>query len=118
MNQTNSMIHGQDASIDTNALNSLMSTFPVMNASGKPRKVREKKAKDPNAPKKPLTAFFLFQQTARPIVSLDLGDKATPKEVADETQRRWNDMSDEEKQVRHWTCSPDQEESALTGFGV
>ncbi|RAL67856.1 hypothetical protein DID88_008582 [Monilinia fructigena] len=38
------------------------------------KKERKKRQHDPNAPKRPLTPFFLYMQTARPIIAKDLGD--------------------------------------------
>jgi hypothetical protein len=77
-------------------------------ADGKNKKrKREKKEKDPNAPKKPLTAAFLYAQTARPIVRADLEAALGPGQVLEknavnlEVNKRWNELPDEEKEVRH-----------------
>jgi HMG (high mobility group) box len=64
---------------------------------GKPKK--ERKARDPNAPKRPLTAFFLYSASARPIVKQDLPETATSQEVSNEVLRRWNEMPISEKEV-------------------
>lgn len=84
--------------------------------SGKPvkgtKRKREKKEKDPNAPKKPLTAAFLYAQTARPIVRGDLeaalgpDQKLEPNAVNLEVNKRWNEMLEEDKEVR--SCSVPQ----------
>ena len=81
--------------------------------TGKPvkgtKRKREKKEKDPNAPKKPLTAAFLYAQTARPIVRGDLeaalgpDQKLEPNAVNLEVNKRWNEMPEEDKEVS--TCS-------------
>ena len=69
------------------------------------KRKREKKIKDPNAPKKPLTAAFLYAQTARPIVRADLESALAPGQVLEknavnlEVTKRWNELSDEEKEV-------------------
>lgn len=75
-------------------------------AAGKNKKrKREKKERDPNAPKKPLTAAFLYAQSARPIVRADLekglgpGDALEKNAVNLETTQRWNNLSEEEKDV-------------------
>jgi hypothetical protein len=75
-------------------------------ADGKTKKrKREKKEKDPNAPKKPLTAAFLYAQTARPIVRQDLEGALKPGEALEknavnlEVTKRWNELSEEEKDV-------------------
>lgn len=77
--------------------------------TGKPvkgtKRKREKKEKDPNAPKKPLTAAFLYAQTARPIVRSDLEQalgpdmKLEPNAVNLEVNKRWNEMPEEDKEV-------------------
>ncbi|KAF1923664.1 uncharacterized protein M421DRAFT_425556, partial [Didymella exigua CBS 183.55] len=77
--------------------------------TGKPvkgtKRKREKKEKDPNAPKKPLTAAFLYAQTARPIVRGDLeaalgpDQKLEPNAVNLEVNKRWNEMSEEDKET-------------------
>ncbi|XPS79781.1 hypothetical protein M3J09_011753 [Ascochyta lentis] len=77
--------------------------------TGKPAKgikrKREKKEKDPNAPKKPLTAAFLYAQTARPIVRGDLEaalgpeQKLEPNAVNLEVNKRWNEMPEEDKET-------------------
>jgi hypothetical protein len=70
------------------------------------KRKREKKEKDPNAPKKPLTAAFLYAQTARPIVRGDLeaalgpDQKLEPNAVNLEVNKRWNEMTEEDKEVR------------------
>lgn len=69
------------------------------------KRKREKKEKDPNAPKKPLTAAFLYAQTARPIVRGDLeaalgpDQKLEPNAVNLEVNKRWNEMTEEDKEV-------------------
>lgn len=60
------------------------------------KKERKKRQHDPNAPKRPLTPYFLYMQTARPIIANDLGD-APKGAVQDEGQRRWASMSASEK---------------------
>jgi hypothetical protein len=71
---------------------------------GKKRK-REKKEKDPNAPKKPLTAAFLYAMNARPIIKKDMeaalppGGQIEKNAVQIEVNKRWNELSEEEKEV-------------------
>ncbi|KAF1831591.1 hypothetical protein BDW02DRAFT_504843 [Decorospora gaudefroyi] len=75
---------------------------------GQKRK-RAKKEKDPNAPKKPLTAAFLYHQHARPIVKADLeaalapGAQIEKNAVQLEVNKRWNELPDEEKE--QWKAS-------------
>lgn len=61
------------------------------------KKERKKRQHDPNAPKRPLTPYFLYMQTARPIIAADLGDQVPKGAVQDEGQRRWSSMSAQEK---------------------
>jgi hypothetical protein len=74
-------------------------------ASKSKKRKREKKEKDPNAPKKPLTAAFLYHQHARPIVKADLeaalppGGQIEKNAVQIEVNKRWNELSEEEKEV-------------------
>lgn len=61
------------------------------------KKERKKRTHDPNAPKRPLTPYFLYMQTARPIIASDLGDQCPKGAVQDEGQRRWSVMTPSEK---------------------
>lgn len=53
--------------------------------------------KDPNAPKRPQTAFFLFAADFRAEVRAGLPDGSTVGEVAKELGRRWGSLGDDEK---------------------
>lgn len=61
------------------------------------KKERKKRSHDPNAPKRPLTPYFLYMQTARPIIASDLGEQAPKGAVQEEGQRRWSVMAPGEK---------------------
>lgn len=63
------------------------------------KKERKKRQHDPNAPKRPLTPFFLYMQTARPIIAADLGSDFAKGAVSAEGTRRWGTMAAEDKQV-------------------
>jgi hypothetical protein len=63
------------------------------------KKERKKRTHDPNAPKRPLTPYFLYMQTARPIIANDLGTEAPKGAVQEEGQRRWGAMGPSEKAV-------------------
>lgn len=105
--------HGTGYTIDT-ALsklgdNPLLETLGALQRAASPiiakaadtapeKKERKKRQHDPNAPKRPLTPFFLYMQTARPIIAKDLGD--VPKgEVSSEGTKRWTDMAPKDKAV-------------------
>lgn len=57
---------------------------------------KRKRSKDPNAPKRPLSAFFWFCNDERPKVRQENPDNSVG-EVAKELGRRWNDVGDETK---------------------
>lgn len=63
------------------------------------KKKRKRTPHDPNAPKRALTPYFLYMQSARSQIAKELGDQAKPKEVADEGTRRWTEMPQNEKAV-------------------
>jgi hypothetical protein len=65
----------------------------------KKRRKRTVKIKDPNAPKKPATPFFLFCSEGRATVKGDLGAEAEFKDVQAELKARWEMLPTEEKQV-------------------
>ncbi|KAG5913247.1 hypothetical protein E4U42_001343 [Claviceps africana] len=62
------------------------------------KKERKKRTHDPNAPKRPLTPYFLYMQHARSIIANDLGTEAPKGAVQEEGQRRWANMAPNEKQ--------------------
>jgi len=57
---------------------------------------RKRKKKDPNAPKRPLSAFFLFCHDERPAVKLVYPNYSVG-EAAKELGERWNKVSAEQK---------------------
>lgn len=70
------------------------------------KKKRKRAKHDPNAPKRALTPYFLYMQSARSQIAKELGEHAKPKEVADEGTRRWGSMSPGEKAVSLDTTLP------------
>jgi hypothetical protein len=63
------------------------------------KKERKKRQHDPHAPKRPLTPFFLYMQTARPIIAKDLGEKVAKGDVSTEGTKRWTEMAAKDKAV-------------------
>ncbi|KAI9303223.1 high mobility group box domain-containing protein, partial [Cunninghamella echinulata] len=57
----------------------------------------KKAKKDPNAPKHFLTSYIHFSREARPKVEKE-NPKLTPNEVVAEVAKKWNALSDKEKQ--------------------
>lgn len=66
-------------------------------AGGEEKKERKKRVHDQNAPKRPLTPYFLYMQHARSVIAGDLGEDAPKGAVQTEGQRRWSQMSEAEK---------------------
>ena len=104
---------GRGGSLDANLTN-ILSESGLMNAISGPsgtsapaapepelegKKKRKRTPHDPNAPKRALTPYFLYMQSARGQIAKELGDQAKPKEVADEGTRRWTEMPQNEKSV-------------------
>ncbi|KAK3310462.1 uncharacterized protein B0T15DRAFT_38937 [Chaetomium strumarium] len=81
----------------TNMANMIPAAFVPPQPPVEEKKERKKRTHDPNAPKRPLTPYFLYMQTARPIIANDLGDQVPKGAVQDEGQRRWSVMSPAEK---------------------
>lgn len=72
---------------------------PVPNVEGGETKKRKRAPHDKNAPKRPVTPYFLYMQTARSLIANEMPPGHTAKQVADEGTRRWLNMPDEEKKV-------------------
>jgi hypothetical protein len=70
----------------------------VLSDAGGPPK-RSKRVHDPNAPKRPLTPFFLYMQSARSVIAEDLGGDVSKGAVSAEGIRRWASMPEAQKQV-------------------
>jgi hypothetical protein len=114
---TNQLLNGGTAAaegLDTSAVSAFLNSagLGAQPNTGVPikkeKKKRVKKEKDPNAPKRPLTAFFLFSTNARELVKADLGSAGTPVLVNDEILRRWKAMDEAGKKVRFPTvCGRD-----------
>ena len=72
---------------------------PIPNVEAGESKKRKRAPHDKNAPKRPVTPYFLYMQTARSIIANEMPTGHTAKQVADEGTRRWLNMSEEEKKV-------------------
>jgi hypothetical protein len=69
---------------------------------------RKRKKKDPNAPKRPLSAFFLFCHDERPAVKL-VYPTYSVGEVAKELGERWNKVTPEQKSKYEKQASVDKQ---------
>ncbi|KAK6344834.1 hypothetical protein TWF718_006786 [Orbilia javanica] len=67
------------------------------NASKRRKRNKTTTPKDPNAPKKPLTAYFAFAKAARQEVVQEL-PSASNKEITEELANRWAGMKDNGEQ--------------------
>ncbi|CAJ2500549.1 Uu.00g034020.m01.CDS01 [Anthostomella pinea] len=104
--QTNLLI-GEPAPFDNGPGPSMQALVASLNGIGgelgdllpvhEEKKERKKRTHDQNAPKRPLTPYFLYMQTARPIIANDLGTEAPKGAVQEEGQRRWASMTPNEK---------------------
>ena len=56
------------------------------------KKKRKRAPHDKNAPKRPLTPYFLYMQDARSIIAAEMAPGAAPKDVAEEGTKRWANM--------------------------
>ncbi|KAK0302500.1 hypothetical protein LTR01_008694 [Friedmanniomyces endolithicus] len=67
------------------------------------RKKRAYKPRDPNAPKRPLTAYFRYLQEQRPLLATEMaeahnGVPQKPGDLSKEATARWNLLTPEEQQ--------------------
>merc|ERR1712226_473476 len=73
--------------------------MPPKGRRGRPKKGEEKKQrkkKDPNAPKRPMSAYFLFMNATRPTVRKENPD-ASIGEVAKILGKMWGEIEPEDK---------------------
>ncbi|KAF3617346.1 High mobility group B protein 7 [Capsicum annuum] len=71
--------------------------FRSKEKSTEPKAKREKKPKNPNAPKRPPTAFFVFMDEFRQTFKAANPDCKSVSTVAKEGGEKWKSMTDEEK---------------------
>jgi len=64
-----------------------------------PKKRAKRPKRDPNMPKRPMTAYLLFCHQGRETVKADLGPNVTHKEVIAELTKRWLDTPEDQKKV-------------------
>jgi hypothetical protein len=69
---------------------------------------RKRKKKDPNAPKRPLSAFFLFCHDERPSVK-QVYPSYSVGEVAKELGERWSKVTPEVKQMYEQKAGKDKQ---------
>lgn len=112
INHANTVLNpGRAGTLDLNLTTTLLDSGLLTHRAASPgvkqepaaeaKKKRKRAAHDPNAPKRALTPYFLYMQSARPQIAQELGPNAKPKEVADEGTRRWTVMADADRKVCH-----------------
>lgn len=110
INHANTVLNpGRAGTLDLNLTTTLLDSGLLTHRAPSPgmkqemapevKKKRKRAAHDPNAPKRALTPYFLYMQSARPQIAQELGSNAKPKEVADEGTRRWSIMPEADKNV-------------------
>ena len=107
INHANTVLNpGRAGTLDLNLTTTLLDSGLLAGHAASPKqdapeakKKRKRAAHDPNAPKRALTPYFLYMQSARPQIAQELGSNAKPKEVADEGTRRWGIMPEADKNV-------------------
>lgn len=67
--------------------------------TGEKKQKRKRAPKNPDAPKRPQTAFFLYLEANRDSVKSELGDDSKPGDVAKLMRQRWVNLSETEKEV-------------------
>lgn len=60
---------------------------------------KRKRHFDKNAPKRPVTPYFLYMHTARPQIAAEMPPNHTAKGITNEGLRRWVEMKPEEREV-------------------
>ncbi|KAL7267675.1 hypothetical protein RUND412_009728 [Rhizina undulata] len=78
-----------------------MPPMPIRASTEEPESKRKRKRekRDPDMPKRPMTAYLLFCHEGRETVKKDLGAAASHKDIMAELTRRWKEMPDEEKKT-------------------
>ncbi len=96
MTETEKMRFSDMAENDKQRYNQEMASYspPAGDSNGQ----RKRKKKDPNAPKRPLSAFFLFCHDERPAVK-EMFPAYSVGEAAKELGERWAKVSAEQKSI-------------------
>lgn len=84
--------------VESKILDRRFATPGVVSDTGEIKK-RKRAPHDKNAPKRPVTPYFLYMQTARSTIANEMEPGCSAKEVANEGTRRWNEMAPEEREV-------------------
>lgn len=88
-------------------LDDLKTGIPALDAAVGVDKKKKRKSRDPNMPKNPKSAYILFSMAKREEVKKEKGGDV--REVMTELARRWQALSDKQKQV----CKGDNDRMGL-----
>merc|ERR1719447_2373129 len=72
------------------------------------KRKKKKKVKDPNAPKRPITAYFFFAADKRPEIRAQ-HPEYTITEVASQIGQKWRSLDDEDKQPYEEKAAKDKD---------
>jgi hypothetical protein len=93
-------------------LGAFLQTGALVTVGGGPPAAPEKKARkkaaprDPNEPKRPLTAYLLWLGENREKIHAELGSEQKRGQISSEGTKRWNALPEEVKQVCFVLFSP------------
>ncbi|KAJ5106372.1 High mobility group superfamily [Penicillium angulare] len=102
---TNSVLAGKIATISIPAAPPGLEPATFLRASSPDAKSeagvkkRKRTPADPNAPKRPLTPYFLYMHNNRGKIAADMGSDAKPKDVSDEGTKRWQAMGEADRAI-------------------
>lgn len=74
-----------------------VSKLPLIEKEVPLTKRKNKKTKDPNAPKRPKNSYLIFQGDMREKVKAELGKDAKIGEIGKEIGKRWEALDEKEK---------------------
>merc|ERR1712212_1427663 len=95
MDETDREEFEEKANEDKKRYESEMANYiPPPGAGGKKA---AKRKKDPNAPKRPQTAFFVFSTKHREEVKKELGEGVRVGDIAKRLGEKWKELTDEDK---------------------
>lgn len=80
--------------------NASLPIAPLPSDAKPPKKKKPKKERDPNAPKRPLTAFFLFLQEKRDDTAKKMPIGTKPGDIQKKMTDIWNSLHESETKVR------------------
>lgn len=92
---------GIEQGLLTQGTHAELPSFPKLGAAAdnKAKPKKQKKPRDPNAPKKPVTAFFLYLAENREATAKQMPPDTKPGEIQNRNKEIWNTLPKEEQDV-------------------